>query len=277
MLLFADDLKIYKVIASQEDHLKLQTDLNTLVKWSQTNDLPFNFKKCKCLRFSKKKQHNNFKYYMNGNELPLIDNHKDLGIWFNSKLVFNNHIQNIAKEAYKMLGFVFRLSHEFKNEETLMLLYTSLVRSKLEYASVVWAPHCQKYVNIIEAVQKKFTRYLDFKTTGIYPIFDHYNDLIQLYSIDSLDDRRRKASLIFLYKIFNNVIDTSGLIHHFSIYVPSVVTRPKPTFFRIPKCRTDCYANSPFLRIMRLYNKVSANADMFCQSLNEFLSSILIH
>jgi hypothetical protein len=42
-------------------------------------------------------------------------------------------------KPFAMLGFIRRLSLEFRDPYTLKSLYTSLVRPKLEYASCVWS------------------------------------------------------------------------------------------------------------------------------------------
>ena len=113
----------------------------------------------------------------------------------------------LPRKPTKASDFFLRVSQEFCNLSTLKILYSSLVRSKLEYASIIWSPFCQQNNDITERTQRKYIRYLEYRMTGIYPTYDHYVDLLNLYSMDSLNSRRRNASLCFLYKIFNNNID----------------------------------------------------------------------
>ena len=47
--LFADDTKLYKSIKEVADKEILQTDLNSLVGWSNKWQLPFNIGECKLL------------------------------------------------------------------------------------------------------------------------------------------------------------------------------------------------------------------------------------
>ena len=54
MKLFADDTKLYRVVDSQEDANLLQEDLDRMVKWSRTWQLPFNDRKCKVMHYGKK-------------------------------------------------------------------------------------------------------------------------------------------------------------------------------------------------------------------------------
>jgi hypothetical protein len=58
-----------------------------------------------------------------------------------------------------MLGFIRRLSFEFRDPYTLKSFYTSLVRSKLEYASCVWRPFYDVRVDKVEREQRRLIRY----------------------------------------------------------------------------------------------------------------------
>jgi hypothetical protein len=59
-------------------------------------------------------------------------------------------------KAFAMLGFIRRLSFEFRDPYTLKCLYTFLVRPKLEYASCEWSPFYDVRVDKVERVQKRF-------------------------------------------------------------------------------------------------------------------------
>jgi hypothetical protein len=61
--------------------------------------------------------------------------------------------------AFAMLGFIRRLSSEFRNPYILKSLYTSLFRPKLKYASCVWIPFYDVRVDKVERVQRRFIRY----------------------------------------------------------------------------------------------------------------------
>ena len=52
--LYADDLKIVRIIESYEDCLVLQSDINALCGWCNGNKLQINKKKCDVMTFSRK-------------------------------------------------------------------------------------------------------------------------------------------------------------------------------------------------------------------------------
>jgi hypothetical protein len=56
------------------------------------------------------------------------------------KMTFSEHVDVMVAKAFMMLGFIRRISLEFRDPYTVKPLYTSLVRPKLEYTSWVWNP-----------------------------------------------------------------------------------------------------------------------------------------
>ena len=72
--------------------------------------------------------------------LERCTNDKDLGIYFDSKLSFTYHIDEIVRWASKVLGFFLRNWKGFQNISVIRLLYVSFIRSKLEYGSPIWFP-----------------------------------------------------------------------------------------------------------------------------------------
>ncbi len=69
-----------------------------------------------------------------------ITSEKDLGVLVDEELEFKTHIAEITQTANKILGIIIR---NFRNIgiQTFLLLYKSVVRSKLEYAQNVWSPY----------------------------------------------------------------------------------------------------------------------------------------
>lgn len=73
----------------------------------------------------------------------------------------SNYIQNvISLKAQKMLNVLYRTCKDINDIRTKKLLYIALVRSRLEYASVVWSPHTKRNINNLEQVQGRATRFI---------------------------------------------------------------------------------------------------------------------
>ena len=76
-------------------------------------------------------------YYLGGIKLDRVDVEKDLGILVSNNLSWNNHVDVISSKAQKMLNVLYRTCKDINDIRTKKLLYIALVRSRLEYASVV--------------------------------------------------------------------------------------------------------------------------------------------
>jgi hypothetical protein len=82
----------------------------------------------------------------------------DLGVIMDEKMNFLEHVDVMVGKAFAMLGFIERLSFEFRDPYTLRSLYTSLGRPKLKYASCVWSLFYDVRVYKVERVQRRFIR-----------------------------------------------------------------------------------------------------------------------
>ena len=140
-LIYTDDLKIFTTVGNLNDCLRLQNNLNKLNDWCEANKLPLNAEKCNIMTFSLKTAHIIFDYNLNNVNLKCPTTFRDLGVIFGQKLTFAAHMNAIVLEVNRTYGFIVRNCREFINPDTIKLLYFTFVRSKLEYASSVWAPH----------------------------------------------------------------------------------------------------------------------------------------
>ena len=63
-----------------------------------------------------------------------MDKIKDLGVVFDSRLKFDEHIHQKNNKAYQMLGIIKR-HFIYLTPDSFVVLYKALVRSHLEYAA----------------------------------------------------------------------------------------------------------------------------------------------
>lgn len=177
---------------------------------------------------------------------------KDLGVTLDPRLTFIEHITNIVNRSLKMLGFVKRNSGEFSNFHTLKILYCSLVRTHLEYASSVWNPHYTNHINMIERVQRKFLHYINYKIFNNEEF--HYDALCQRLNLQPLSLRRRHSDLRLFFKVTNSLIDCPTLVSEVGFHAPTRTTRNRQ-LFNIPSHRTNYGANSFISRTSSLANQ----------------------
>lgn len=142
-----------------EDAILMQRDIDTIVNWCRINRLQINISKCNIISFTRRREITvqYFNYNINGHTLNRVQSIKDLGVNFDSKLTFKNHIKIITNKAYRMLGFISWSLNHFKQPQAYKILYFTYVRSNLEYCTPVWNPHYDVHVTTIEKVQRRFT------------------------------------------------------------------------------------------------------------------------
>ena len=126
---------------------------------------------------------------------------KDLGILIDSKLEFNEHVNQISKTAYFKIHQILRVS-KTRDLSTLIFLYNTYVRPQLEYASEVWNPSKQNLIQKIEKIQKFFTR-IALKKCGL--IYRPYTERLTLCKLQKLSKRREITDLTTAFKIIRGM------------------------------------------------------------------------
>ena len=196
LFLFADDCKFFRQILNLDDTEIMQTDLNTLLEWSNLWLLKFHPDKCVTLRISLQKQQEKHTYYLGNDKLKNVEETKDLGVIVDSKLQFEKQISTKVNKANQIWGTIKRT---FKHMSPYIFkkIFCAQVRSHLEYAIQFWAPHYRKDINTIESVQRRATKYIPgFKELS-------YTDRLKKLDIPTLAYRRLRGSMIEVYKMFN--------------------------------------------------------------------------
>lgn len=174
-------------------------------------------------------------YHLNGQELTRVYQIKDLGILFLPTLNFKAHIDYMLAKANMVLGLVIRSSKNFKDSSTIKLLYTSLVRSILEYGVTVWNSSYNNFNQRIESTQKKYIRFFFKKINWPYdPSLPHwknlqnlpsYNERCKIVGLESLSSRRDNISIQFLSDIICGRIDSTELLSKLNFNIPAHNTR----------------------------------------------------
>ena len=198
--LFADDAKILGRVNSIMQATTVQISLDNAVDWANIWKMKYHFKKCKQLHIG---NHDiNFDYSMQTDTGPVlvekVTSEKDLGVTFDQKLKFTDHINNKVNKANRNVGLIFR-TFTFMNKEMFLNLYKSILRPHLEYASTVWSPMFKKDKILIENVQRRATR--------LVKSIKHlsYEDRLKTLGLPSLEYRRERSDMIQVYKILHGI------------------------------------------------------------------------
>jgi hypothetical protein len=91
--------------------------------------LPLNVNKCQALTLTRSFHPIIASYVLNGKILELVCSMTDLGVILDSKLSFREHIDSVVNKGSALFGFIKRLSREFRDPNSLKVLYVTYVRS----------------------------------------------------------------------------------------------------------------------------------------------------
>jgi len=117
-------------------------------------------------------------YSINGVALTIVNEFCDLGVTFCNDLSFGKHIHMTAASAFRKLGFIKRFGKHFKNIDTLKLLYGALVRTQVEYASMVWDPYQLNHYILLKRIQHRFLGNMSFKLSKPMKFTKHNYDYL---------------------------------------------------------------------------------------------------
>ena len=132
--LFADDSKLHSVLTTSD----MQHDINGFLYWSGENLMRFNIDKCNVISFKNRDLIGPF--FLDGNELPVVNTIKDLGIIVFDNLYWDKHIQTKLIAARKSFQFLKRNLPRNVCTRTKLPYYRLCVLSVLLYGSQIWYP-----------------------------------------------------------------------------------------------------------------------------------------
>lgn len=240
----------------------LQDDLIRFQNYCTINKLDLNVSKCYVSTYTRKPTKILFDYNFHNSSLIRVDSIKDLGVTFDSKLLFDQHVDIIVKKASRSLGFVFRMSSEFTSIKTFKILYCAYVRSHLEYASQVWNPRYNEYSKRIESIQRRFLRYLQYRAHIYLP---DYETRCRKFHFLPLHKRRVMADLTYLMNIANGTVDCPELLEQVGLRTYTVALRNPNTLY-VPLVKTNYRQNAFIYRASCSFNSVvngNSEVDIF--------------
>ena len=126
---------------SDEDVSALLNDLCNLVKWSKEWQMLFNADKCKVMHVGYNNDNNKHANYdVNDVQLECVSEEKYLGVIISEDLKWQKQCSEAVRKANRMLGMIKRNFID-RSQETIILLYKSLIRPHLEYCCQLWSPY----------------------------------------------------------------------------------------------------------------------------------------
>jgi len=243
---YVDDMNMLQTRRLQQPST-LQSDLDQLCQWSNSNHMLLNGAKCLAMHIT---------FVRNPPPLPPlhIDNTplavatclKVLGLHIQNNLHWDVQVQQMVGKASKKLYLLKRLRRFNLPCNDLITIYTGYIRPILEYAAPAWTPGLTKeQVQKLEHVQKRACRII------LGNAYTGYSHALQSLGLTSLADRREQLCLNFAKSLLTSSFRDWLPLSRGEISGRDTRNKQK---LNAPLCRTNRHKNSPIPYLVRLLN-----------------------
>lgn len=159
--LFADDGAIWKRGRNGEFiKRKLQNGINQVEQWGTKWGFKFSVEKTKVMLFTNKKKDKECKVEMYGTNLEKVECFRFLGVYFDTKLTWREHIKYTVCKCKKVLNVMRCLAglDWGASFSALKYIYIALIRSKLDYGCIVYGSAAKSVLTELDVVQTQALR-----------------------------------------------------------------------------------------------------------------------
>ena len=202
--LYADDTVIWakgRNIFEIQD--KLQQDLLNVTDWLCDNKLSINATKCKSMLISSPHHPiRNLELSVRINDciLECVSSYKYLGVYLDSTLTFNQHIESLTKKVSKRLG-VIAVARKYMSCKQCNILYKSLVLPIIDFGDLIYMETSRANLDAIQTLQNRACRII-LRVPSDTPTLTMHENLKLMYLV-----KRRKFHLqYFTYKAVHSLL-----------------------------------------------------------------------
>ena len=263
--LFADDTSIYITEKSYVNlQHRLQILLDRLSSWFRTWAITVNPVKSALLVLTSRRAVPAINVTLEGVPIKQVKTHKHLGVTFNSRLSWTDHVDISIKKASCKIGLLRRIRCRVP-PLVLRSLYLTCIRPVLEYACGSWGGLSAKDTQRLNRVQRSAARLI----AGV-SISDHlpHDILLARAGLDPLDRRRNMILLAPIYRLHRTHSGPAHLRAAFDKWqsmAPSSssavrLRSAESGCMRLPRPRTEILRQSPFYRAVSLLNSLPTAA-----------------
>ena len=198
---FADDTRVIMPIKCDGDRLQMQQDLSNVYKWAIDKGMVFYDAKFECLMYMCHANSSRPPDYLNnaGQSIEVSEEVKDLGILMSGNGSYCAHLGEIVTKTRHQVGWIFR-TFSCRDRVSMLTIYKATVLPILEYCSQLWGPTKTGDIKLLESIQRSFTS----KINEVREL--SYWDRLKLLDLHSLERRRDRYSIMYVYKIITGLV-----------------------------------------------------------------------
>ena len=197
IVLYADDILLYRPINSVEDSNLLQSNVNSILEWVSSHGLVPNHAKTKLLNVTRSRHPISTNLKIDRVNIPPSPCMKYLGVTLSAKFMWSDHVSAICKSSKRQIGLIHRQLHQAPSEMRRRIV-NSTIQPKLEYCCTIWDPHLKQDIANLDNVQKFAGRVVTHNWSS------DITELQQSLNWQPLRTRRRNIKLKVVYNIIVN-------------------------------------------------------------------------
>ena len=189
------------ILCNSSDPTLLQNELDfnfhKIAEWFEKNKLTLNIKKTKLMIFGTNPilpKFSNISLSYNGTTIDRVDSFRYLGVVFDPRLTWSEHINKLSCNISKRIGVIRRVKY-YLPPKTLMMLGNALIMPLFDYCSCVWSNCNANLSNSLQVLLNRLGRILlsaDIKT----PI----KDILSSLGWCKLTDKWQEQLLLMIFK-----------------------------------------------------------------------------
>ena len=203
---YVDDSKVllsFPVTDFNGAKIKLEEDLRKVAIWCCENQLLINPDKTKFMLIGTRQLMSSHSVDLSvsfmGRTLTPVDLARDLGVILDTHLTYDSHISYLVSSCLSKLVQINRVKKSF-DKDTLMLIISSLVFSKMLYCSSVWSNTSKNNIKKLQLIQNFACKIV----TGSQK-YDHVTPLLQQLNWLSVNEMLQLRDSVMAFKCVNNL------------------------------------------------------------------------
>ena len=263
---YADDCTLDFTCNQEEQHntiSHINETLQTIISWGKRWQVSLAPEKTQLMVISRRPRPPNLQAIkLEGKELEYSSSINVLGIQFDSKLSFTDHVKELASRSARKFTCLRRVAR-FLDSRGCTLLYNSQIRSVMEYSPLVWSSCPPSYLRLLDKIQQRVKRLVDSKIQLDQPPVQ----------FQSLQHRRNVSGLCVFYKV---QIQSSPQLSSLRL-PPARRTYDIRNAYNhkykveVPFARTETYIRSFQPHYARMWNSMMQNIPIeYMRSLEQF-------
>uniref|UniRef100_A0A3P9IXE9 Reverse transcriptase domain-containing protein n=1 Tax=Oryzias latipes TaxID=8090 RepID=A0A3P9IXE9_ORYLA len=199
--LYADDTVLYAHAKTKaEAAAVLSGAMVPVFQWLQRSCLHLNTQKTVCMFFSRQPtREEQPSVVVNGEQLEVVEQFKYLGIIFDSKLTFKDHVKKISNIVKFNLSNFKQIRSSLTTEAAKVYMH-SLIFSHITYRLTTWSQTNESTLKPLKSLFKRTLKVLDKK-----PLRYHYCDILTKYGIMDFESYKMCMDACLIFKVLNGL------------------------------------------------------------------------